>query len=253
TYCPHCRRRLPRHYHYTLPSDGWDLFSGLTMLVAGTGGSLYVLAVRGGLTPWAEPGRGMAVVGAALFAAWLVLEGFAMRWLAGVLLEPLEDEDGAEDEPDPAGDTWDHDVHLGGDMRLVSRDGQNVHYLRERGFFVPKEPERGALSKWLFAVHDKREVRGQRITFSQRGARMAIRDNDEIRDWATDILALWCEADWCEPANGWNGDRPDLGNGVRNVDEDVLYDVARTGQSGMIEMLLELVEASVEPPHSETE
>lgn len=97
TDCPHCKRRLPRHYHYTLPEDGWELFSGLTMLIAGTGGVVFALAVRRGLSPWPAPdGNGMVAIGAAVYGACLVLEGFFMRWLAGVLSGRPEDEEGEE-------------------------------------------------------------------------------------------------------------------------------------------------------------
>lgn len=128
------------------------------------------------------------------------------------------------------------DVHVAGGIRVVSRSAHHVRWLREKGFHVPAEPERGALSRWLYAVLDG-DAR-----FSQTGARETLRDTSEIRQWASAILALFAHAGWCEPRNGWDAGRPDLGNGVDDVDMDVLREVARTGQSGLISRLVDVVE-----------
>ena len=135
-----------------------------------------------------------------------------------------------EPDPEPA-----PGATIGGDVRRASSEGQ-IRFLRERGFDVPPEPERGALSKWLWAVVD------ERVTFSQRGAIAAVRDTPEMRTWAKDVMALWCEANWARPANGWQGDVPDLGNGVRDVNTAMIARCASEGQTGLINALIELVE-----------
>lgn len=137
-----------------------------------------------------------------------------------------------EPEPDTAPAAG---ASIGGRVRRTTSEGQ-IRFLRERGFDVPPEPERGALSKWLWAVVD------ERVTFSQRGAIAAVRDTPEMRTWAKDVMALWCEANWARPANGWNGNVPDLGNGVRDVNSAMIARCASEGQTGMINALIELVE-----------
>lgn len=236
TRCPNCHARLPRQLHYISPSHGRESVFGVTAFVAGYGGVLFALwhmAWPQSLWPWllARPAQNL-VIGAALYGAWLAIVGMLVTTLWWLLERgrerPVEVEGAGE-----AGAT------IGGNLRAM--DGRR-QWLLERGFDVPPEPERGALARWLLAVHD------ERVTLSQRGARTAVRDNPAVRQWASDILALWCQAGWAEPVAGWNGDAPDLGQGVTAVDAGAVYAVAMGGYEALLERLAALADESVQSP-----
>lgn len=220
--CPNCGHRLPRRNHFVGPS-GETLRDVLLTIAAFAGVAQgFALALTAPLNK--------AVIGGVALGAWDALLALMVAAGASWLRQepPVED-----DEPPAAGAT------IGGDVRRVGYDGQ-IRYLRENGFVVPPEPERGALSKWLWAVKD------DKVTFSVRGANAALRDTPDIRTWSKKVLALWCKAGWATPRSGWNGDEPDLSQGVHEVDESMIARCANEGQRGLIHALIDWVERDIE-------
>lgn len=234
--CPHCRRRLPRRYEFIPPSYGTEPLVGVLLITAGYGALLFAFVHKWWPPDWwlfdlRQVDNVRLVAVSALYGLGLMLEGVlvsSLFWYTGWGARP----EPAPDTPPPT------ETHIGGSLREV----EERRWLREAGYTIPPEPERGALSRWLFAVHDGK------VTFSQRGARTVIRDNAAVRQWASDVLALWCAAGWASPVSGWNGDAPDLSQGVTDVDGEVVYAIALGGDEALIERLTALVEASVDAP-----
>lgn len=235
THCPHCRRRLPRRYEFLPPSYGTEPLVGVLLITAGYGALLFAFVHKWWPPDWwvfdlRQVDNVRLVAVSALYGLGLALEGVFVAYVFWRMERP---QPSAPDETPTATET-----HIGGSLREV----QERRWLREAGYTIPPEPERGALSRWLFAVHDGN------ATLSQRGARSVIRDNAAVRAWASDVLALWCAAGWASPVAGWNGDAPDLSQGVTDVDGDVVYAVALGGYEALIDRLTALVEASVGTP-----
>lgn len=217
--CPRCGHDLPAPY---APARA-------AAYVAGVLQASYQIAVR---SPWR--------VGLFATLESAVIIGLTVAW-AIFLLRNFYIHDAPEPPQEPDDRPLRHESRMVGDnMQLVTKTQRHRRWLREKGFYVSAEPLPGALSTWLWAVHDGVN------TFSQTGARTAVKDTPKVREWGSAMLSLFCKAGWATPRNGWDNDVPDVSNGVTDVDEDVIYDVARTGQQGLVEMLMRIADESVE-------